>query len=146
MINRTVEQAFITKKMNSDKSELLVIYGRRRVGKTFLLENSFDSPIFFTADLSNPNHLTNNFVEPLKEILNLPYGLTISGWDEFFQLLANAIKKMKGKQAIIFDEFQYIPQRDDSFMSIFQKWWDKEFSKLPVLIVLCGSFIGMTQL
>jgi hypothetical protein len=140
-----MERTFITKKMKSDKSELLVIYGRRRVGKTFLLEKSFDSPIYFTADLSNPNHLMNSFVEPLKEMLNLPYGLTISGWDEFFQLLANAIKKMKGKQAIIFDEFQYIPQRDDSFMSIFQKWWDKEFSKLPVLIVLCGSFIGMIE-
>lgn len=59
MINRKTEKAFIQKKMKSEKAELLVIYGRRRVGKTYLLENSFDSPLFFTADLSGPKQLMN---------------------------------------------------------------------------------------
>ena len=45
--------------MKSGKAELLIIYGRRRVGKTYLLENSFDSPLFFTADLSGPKQLMN---------------------------------------------------------------------------------------
>ena len=145
MINRKTEKAFIQKKMKSKKAELLIIYGRRRVGKTYLLENSFDSPLFFTADLSSPKQLMNNFMDPLKKILDLPDSLRISNWDEFFQLLANAVRTFKAKQAIIFDEFQYIPQKDDSFLSIFQRWWDKEFSKLPVAIVLCGSYVGMIE-
>jgi len=145
MINRKTEKAFIQKKMKSEKAELLVIYGRRRVGKTYLLENSFDSPLFFTADLSSPKQLMNNFMNPLKKILDLPDSLRISNWNEFFQFLANAVRTFKTKQAIIFDEFQYIPQKDDSFLSIFQKWWDKEFSKLPVVIVLCGSYVGMIE-
>lgn len=145
VINRKAEKTFIQKKMNSKKAELLVIYGRRRVGKTYLLENSFDSPLFFTADLSSPRQLMNNFMDPLREILNLPDSLRISNWDEFFQFLANAVRTLKTKQAIIFDEFQYISQKDDSFLSIFQRWWDKEFSKLPVVIVLCGSYVGMFE-
>jgi len=145
VINRKTEKAFIQKKMNSKKAELLVLYGRRRVGKTYLLENSFDSPLFFTADLSSPRQLMNNFMDPLRKILNLPDSLRISNWDEFFQFLANAVRTLKTKQAIIFDEFQYISQKDDSFLSIFQRWWDKEFSKLPVVIVLCGSYVGMFE-
>ncbi len=144
MIGRDAERAWLLKKSQSDGAELIVLYGRRRVGKTFLLENTFPEALFLTADLADTVTIINRFSEPLKKLLDLPGGIALSSWDDFFSLLQNAlIQKRCG--VVIWDEFQYIPQRDPSFLSIFQRWWDSVFSKMPVLVVLCGSMIGMME-
>ena len=143
-INRLKERGFLEKRLHSNKSELIILYGRRRVGKTFLLEYSMKEGLFFSCDLSKPEYLMNTFFNQLKPILDLPIDLKISTWDEFFSLLKNAILKQKIR-SVVFDEFQYIPQRDESFLSIFQRWWDREFKKMDVLFVLCGSYVGMIE-
>jgi len=50
LINREKEKHFLLRKMESDKSEFIVICGRRRVGKTFLLEHVLKDALFLTAD------------------------------------------------------------------------------------------------
>ncbi|MDO9508239.1 MAG: ATP-binding protein [Thermovirgaceae bacterium] len=144
MIGRDVERSWFLKKSQSGKAELIVLYGRRRVGKTYLLENTFPEALFLTADLADTVTLINRFSEPLKQRLGLPGGIALSTWDDFFSLLENALIQ-KRCRLVIWDEFQYIPQRDHSFLSIFQRWWDSVFSKMPVLMVLCGSMIGMME-
>ncbi|WP_211250194.1 ATP-binding protein [Mesoaciditoga lauensis] len=143
-INRLKERRFLEKRLNSNKSELIILYGRRRVGKTFLLEHSLKQGLFFSCDLSKPQYLMNTFFNQLKPLLDLPMDLKISTWDEFFSLLKTTILKQKIR-SVVFDEFQYIPQRDESFLSIFQRWWDKEFKKMNVFFVLCGSYVGMIE-
>ncbi|AEH51264.1 ATP-binding protein [Pseudothermotoga thermarum] len=145
LINREKECEFLRKKVASNKAELLVIYGRRRVGKTFLLQNCLQNALFFTADLSNNLQLMNRFLDEIKDILKLPPTLRISSWDEFFALLKNVFESRNNLKTIVFDEFQYIPMRDESFMSIFQRWWDEVFSKMKVKIILCGSYVGIIE-
>ena len=145
LIDREKECEFLKRKMSSDRAELLIVYGRRRVGKTFLLQNCFEKALFFTADLSSSFNLMNRFLNEIKDILKLPSTLRISSWDEFFSFLKNAIELQKDSKVIVFDEFQYIPMRDGSFMSVLQRWWDEVFSKMNVKMILCGSYIGMIE-
>ncbi len=145
LIGRQKECEFLKRKLNSEKSELLIIYGRRRVGKTYLLQNCVENSLFFTADLSNSYHLMNRFAQEIKDILKLPASLKISTWDEFFQLLKNVFESKKNLNTVVFDEFQYLHIVDESFMSILQRWWDEEFSKLNVKFILCGSHKGMIE-
>ncbi|WP_369018477.1 ATP-binding protein [Thermatribacter velox] len=144
-INREKECEFLKRKLSSNKAELLVIYGRRRVGKTFLLQNCLEKALFFTADLSSSIHLMNRFLDEIKSILALPSTLRISSWDEFFGFLKNVFEAKRDLKVVVFDEFQYIPMRDESFTSVLQRWWDEIFSKLGVKMILCGSYIGMIE-
>ena len=145
LIDREKECDFLKKKISSSRAELLIVYGRRRVGKTFLLQNCLENALFFTADLSSSFHLMNRFLDEIKDILKLPPTVRISSWDEFFSFLKNAIELQKDPIVIVFDEFQYIPMRDESFMSVLQRWWDEVFSKMGVKMILCGSYIGMIE-
>jgi AAA+ ATPase superfamily predicted ATPase len=145
LIDRERECEFLRRKISSNKAELLIIYGRRRVGKTFLLQNCLEKALFFTADLSSSIQLMNRFLDEIKPILNLPVTLKISTWDEFFSLLKNVFETREGLKVVVFDEFQYIPMKDESFMSILQRWWDEVFSKIGVKMILCGSQIGMIE-
>ncbi|SHH27744.1 ATP-binding protein [Thermosipho atlanticus] len=143
-INRKKEKEFLEKKLSSKKAELIIIYGRRRVGKTFLLEHVVKDGLFFTANLSGSTMLMNRFLNEIKELINLPETLKISSWEEFFSFLNMAIDAGKTTSVVI-DEFQYIPYKDDTFLSIFQRWWDKEFSKKGVKFIFCGSYSGMIE-
>ncbi|MBM7560380.1 AAA family ATPase [Marinitoga litoralis] len=80
----------------------------------------------------------------ISEMGTLPINIKITSWDDFFGLL-KALLMQKKYDAIIFDEFQYIPQQDPAFISIFQRWWDLEFSKKNINIILCGSYTGMME-
>jgi hypothetical protein len=87
MIGRQKETAWLLEKSRKKSAELLVLYGRRRVGKTYLLENTFPDAIFLTADLSDTHELVRRFTEPVTKRLGLPGGISASGWDDFFGLL-----------------------------------------------------------
>lgn len=145
MIDREKERLFLERKYSSRDAELVVIYGRRRVGKTFLLENTFEDAIFLTADLSDPAQLIDRFSIVFKERAGLPVSMKVKKWDELFSLMERSIQMSDKKMVIIWDEFQYIPAKDDSFVSLFQRWWDEVFCKLQVMMVLCGSSIGMME-
>jgi len=144
MIGRETERSWFLKKSQSGKAELIVLYGRRRVGKTYLMENTFPDALFLTADLAETEALTGRFSEPLKNRLGFPSGIVVSNWDDFFRLLERSLTE-KSTRLVVWDEFQYIPQGDPSFLSIFQRWWDTAFSRMPVMFVLCGSMIGMME-
>ena len=145
LIDREKECEFLRRKASSNRAELLIVYGRRRVGKTFLLQNCLEKALFFTADLSSSFQLMNRFLDEIKAILKLPATLKISSWDEFFSLLKNVFETRKDLKTVVFDEFQYIPMRDESFMSVLQRWWDEVFSKMGIKMILCGSYIGMIE-
>jgi AAA+ ATPase superfamily predicted ATPase len=145
MINRVSEKKYLEKKRGSDKAELIIIYGRRRVGKTFLLSNVLQNSLFLTADLSTPVNLMNTFLNEIKSSIGLPKNIRISEWDDFFSFLLHYVKRQNTKPVIVIDEFQYISLNDKSFLSILQKWWDREFKNLNLMVVLCGSYAGMIE-
>jgi len=149
LIGRERESRYFKKKTASERAELLVLYGRRRVGKTFLLSNLFPEALFFSADLSDVHLQTARFSEEVKRRLGLPATLAVSTWDELFALVENLVRSRTlqggGRFVFVWDEFQYLPEREPAFLSVFQRWWDSTFSALPVTMILCSSFIGMME-
>lgn len=148
LIGRERESGYFKRKAASKKAELLVLYGRRRVGKTFLLSSLFPEAIFFNADLSGVPQQAARFSEEVKRRLGLPATLAVAKWDELFALVENLVRSAAaGGERLVFvwDEFQYLPDRDPSFLSVFQRWWDSTYSSLSVTMILCGSFIGMME-
>ncbi len=143
--NRIREVQFLKNRASSGKSELLVLYGRRRVGKSFLLEHTFPKALYFTADLTRPFFQMNRFLDLLKGPLDLPQSMSVDSWDSFFHFLHACIQKKPTPTVVIFDEFQYLPSQDPAFLSILQRWWDKSFSAQPLVMILCGSYIGMME-
>jgi len=132
-------QALLKKRTAS----LVVIKGRRRVGKTRLLEEFVkDKKSFFLRGLAPTNKTTaqdqrNNFSRQLSEVTGLPE-IIADDWSKLFALLARETKT--GRIIIILDEISWMGSLDPDFISKLKDAWDTFFKKNPKLIlILCGS-------
>ncbi|NJD99634.1 ATP-binding protein [Thermococcus sp. LS1] len=120
----------------------VVVYGRRRVGKTRLLvEFSRGRKVFFHTFTEGTKE---NQIKVIREELAEFYGddifLSFNDWYPLFKYLASKIKE---KTLIVLDEFTYAVKSDRGILSALQRAWDHELSKRPVMFVLSGSLMGM---
>jgi len=113
-----------------DRKRMIVLYGRRRVGKTTLLKYIFKRARYFFVDTRNSKTLLKDFS---RQLLNASF----VNWEEFFKYL------LAKEDIVIFDEFQKFLRVDPSVLSILQKVWDEIDSN--VFLVLSGSYSGMMK-
>jgi hypothetical protein len=146
-INRNAELEQLSHLYSSDHAELFVLYGRRRVGKTELLRAfCADKPhIFFIATLSSDTEQLATFSQQVYGFSHseVPVGFTFPSWDAAFQALADF--PMQPRPIIILDEFTYLISGNKAIPSILQKVWDEKLKNTKVMLVLCGSYIGMME-
>ena len=146
-INRTAELEQLDHLYSSDRAELFVLYGRRRVGKTELLRAfCVDKPhIFFIATLSSDTEQLATFSQQIYGFghSEVPTGFTFPSWDAAFQALADF--PMQPRPIIILDEFTYLISGNKAIPSILQKVWDEKLKNTKLMLVLCGSYIGMME-
>ena len=146
-INRQVELEQLRRVYGSDKAELFILYGRRRVGKTELLRAfSADKPhIFFIATLSSDAEQLATFSRQVYGFSHsdIPEGFTYPTWEGAFRALADV--PMDPRPIIILDEFTYLISGNKAIPSILQKVWDERLKDTPLMMVLCGSYIGMME-
>jgi uncharacterized protein len=146
-INRQVELEQLRRVYGSDKAELFILYGRRRVGKTELLRAfSADKPhIFFIATLSSDAEQLATFSQQVYGFSHsdIPEGFTYPTWEGAFRALAEV--PMGARPIIILDEFTYLISGNKAIPSILQKVWDEKLKDTPLMMVLCGSYIGMME-
>lgn len=146
-INRQAELDQLARLYSSDRAELYILYGRRRVGKTELLRAfCVDKPhIFFIATLSSDNEQLANFSRLVYGFnhTNVPAGFTFPTWEAAFQALADL--PMSPRPIIILDEFTYLISGNKAVPSILQKVWDEKLKNSGIMLVLCGSYIGMME-
>jgi hypothetical protein len=136
-INREKELAFLEKKYREKKSQLILIYGRRRVGKTELLRQfakEKNSIYYFVENIGIENHL-ENFSEILSKKFDLP--LQFKSFEQLFDFLSD--KKM----ILILDEFQEIIRQDKNFLNQLQKIWDSKLKNENLFLVLVGSAVSV---
>lgn len=135
-------------KLYADKApRLLVMYGRRRVGKTSIMQEflSRHKGIYLLArqetELENLKRFSEQIGSFFKdEILGLS---PFQNWDSLFLYLA---KKLKEERFIIaIDEFPYLAGANSAIPSILQDYWDNHFSKIDAFIIICGSSIAMME-
>ncbi|KKQ05070.1 MAG: hypothetical protein US25_C0030G0003 [Candidatus Moranbacteria bacterium GW2011_GWE1_36_7] len=143
--NRKQELKALNDWWREKKSHLVILYGKRRVGKTALsLEFAKGKPsIFYLAErldsklqLEKISKEVGNF---FKDEYVSQYGFT--QWEQFFKYIADKNERM----VIIIDEFPYLVDSDPAIPSIFQKGWNLHLSKSKTFLILCGSSIGMME-
>lgn len=145
-VDRTNELEFLNKEYNKNESSLVILYGRRRIGKTALIKEfgkEKDIIYFLSTEESEKQNL-KEFKNLVAENLNneLLKQLNIEDWESIFKLI---VKESKNKKVIVIDEFQYLGKSNQAIPSIFQKIWDEELKDNNIMLILCGSLINMME-
>lgn len=146
-INRENERAFLEDEYSRDGSSLVVLYGRRRVGKTALATEfcKEKSALYFlvTEESEQQNRTAfKNMVaeysgnELLKHAAVEDWLLVFKEWLRF---------PTANKKVLVIDEFQYLGKSNAAFPSIFQKIWDALLAEAGVMVILSGSLISMME-
>jgi len=146
-INRTQELEFLESEYAKESSSLVIIYGRRRVGKTELVLKfgSGKPSVYYLSQKLDIEHQVEDFLEKTSEQLGI-YQPKITKWDGALKFIAEQIKgKGKGKPVIIIDEVPYLIEGSSAAMSAFQAAWDLYLKDANVMVILLGSSIGMME-
>lgn len=144
-INRESELNFLNEKWQRDEAQLIIIYGKRRVGKTELsIQFTKDKPhIYFLCERIAMHSQLRKFTEMVSEYFKDEF-LPPDGfrdWETAFKYIANKNKKI----AVIIDEFPYLVETDRAIPSSFQKAWDMHLKNSKVYLMLLGSSISMME-
>ena len=129
----------------SKKSEFLAVYGRRRVGKTFLIREYFDYSFDFQiSGLANADtgQQLFNFDTALQKQSNLIYESPSKNWLIAFQRLIEVIenKTSPQKKVIFFDELPWFDTKASDFMMGLEHFWNSWASnRKDILLIVCGS-------
>ncbi len=147
IIGREAERQILKQLTNSNEPEFLAIYGRRRVGKTFLIREFFqEAELYFEITGLQSGLLHNqlgnfmsNFLRQFSKKTNAPSPET---WNEALKMLITEIdkKKIKGKVVLFFDELPWLAHRKSQFLQALEYFWNAWASKKKnVIVVVCGS-------
>lgn len=127
------------------ESGLVVIYGRRRVGKTTLIKEFIKdkNAIYFLATEEVEVQGKKRLLNRIADFTGQDYlkNAVFENWEDIFRLLINY--KPNKKKILVIDEFQYLIQVNPAFPSIFQNIWDEILKNNNIMVILCGSLIGM---
>ncbi|MDR1653846.1 MAG: ATP-binding protein [Prevotellaceae bacterium] len=144
IIGRAKEISKLNSYVESDKAEFLVVYGRRRVGKTFLIKEFFKNRFAFYlsgAENSSKGAQLANFTNALNEQSKVPYPPVKTWRDAFVQLkhyLQNV--KSKGRIVVFLDELPWLDNQKAGFLSAFEYFWNSyASSNHKIFLVVCGS-------
>lgn len=145
-LGREKEILDLEKEYNRDGG-FVVIYGRRRIGKTTLIKQFIKSKtaFYFLAT----KEVESQSMKRLAGVIARTTGnsvmqkATFSDWLDLFQAVADY--KPNEKKVLVIDEFPYLVKVNDSFPSILQNAWDEILKDSNVMLILCGSLISMMK-
>lgn len=145
-INRTEELHSLNARWSSKNPQLIVVYGKRRVGKTELIKQFIkDKPsVYYLAEKST----IQDQLKELGRLLgrqfddNILISQGFPAWIDVYKYLKEKVKK-----PFIFaiDEFPYLVETDQAIGSIFQKGWDEYLKDSKVFLILSGSSVSMME-
>lgn len=143
MFGRENEKQTLLSLLDSDKSEFVAVYGRRRVGKTFLVRETFNYNFAF----QHTGLQDANINEQLEEFAN---SLIIAGikkvkrpknWSQAFFILGQYISTLpEGKKVIFIDELPWLDTPNSKFVSALDHFWNGwATARKDIVLVVCGS-------
>ena len=142
IIGRTFEKQKLTEIIESGKAEFVAIYGRRRVGKTFLVKEFFDNQFaFYATGLANSNTKTQlvNFSIFLNKSFNKEFK-TPKNWLEAFNILQTELSDIQGDKIIFIDELPWFDTKKSDFLTGLEFFWNSWASTQSGLkLFVCGS-------
>ncbi len=148
-IDREYEFEILKERYKSGRAEFLIIYGRRRIGKTELVEQFISKNnirgIRLMAREESKHYQLKRFKEKLSDFFKDDYLKKIEWrtWDSFFEYLFT--KTYNRRVLIAIDEFPYLVKEDPSILSTLQDCWDEKLKKSKIFLILLGSSISMME-
>ncbi len=142
-IGRKRELEILEKLLKKRIATLVVVKGRRRIGKTRLIEEFGKKYTFYRftgfppGDLTTHQSQLDDFARQLSIQMNIPE-IPTDDWTKMFYMLSEKVKK--GRVILLFDEISWMGSKDPDFLGKLKNAWDIYFKKNPKLIlILCGS-------
>ena len=150
IIGRAAEIRLLETLLSSPQAELLAMYGRRRVGKTYLIRTFFEKELIFEFAGLNGESLAKqleSFGSTLTDTFKLPVDIAIPpNWLQAFRTLTKLLEPQllatpKGSKRVVFlDEFPWLDTPKSGFLSAFDHFWNSWASKQKnLVVVICGS-------
>ena len=147
LIGREKEQSILKDLLKTDESEFIALYGRRRVGKTFLVETVYKKEIVFSITGLNKagkelqlENFTNVLNTKLKKTAQIP--TTPKSWLKAFDILKHYLEGVKHshKRVIFFDELPWLATGKSGFLTALENFWNSWASKrTDIILLVCGS-------
>ena len=152
LVDRERELGELNSLLQSPRSNLLAVVGRRRLGKTTLLVHwarTSDHPYIYWVGSHFPSEtLLGQFSKQVWQFSNpdrkVPGNFRYDSWSEAFEALAEACQGDK-RHIVILDEFPYAIQSEPALPSALQNAWDHHLKFSNISLVLCGSQVGMME-
>lgn len=146
-IDREEELKYLNEEYKRKGSSFVVIYGRRRIGKTRLIKEFIKdkNSVYFLATEEDEKSNRTFFQEILYEKFAIPLlapGKDLN-WYDLFYILSNI--SFKEKFVIAIDEFQYLVKKNKAITSVFQKVWDELLKDKNFFLILCGSSLSLME-
>ena len=144
IVGRKKEIELLQRIVESGEPEFVAVYGRRRVGKTFLIKEFFNNKFtFYFSGSENATMKTQlqNFQMAFQNYFNIAIS-TPKSWTIALEMLRKAISssRKKGRKVIFIDEMPWLSTIGSNFIQAFEYWWNTYASSNPdVLLIVCGS-------
>jgi AAA+ ATPase superfamily predicted ATPase len=146
-IDRESELAALNEQYSIAGSSLMVLYGRRRVGKTTLINEFIKDKraLYFLANEENDRMSMKNFAAVLSDYTGQEFlkNASFDNWKDLFQIFLQY--SQEEKKLLIIDELPYMVDSNPAFPSILQWVWDTWFKDQNIMLILCGSLINMME-
>lgn len=144
-IGREVQLADLKRVFNSDCPEFVAVYGRRRVGKTFIIREAAGNNFAFyytAANNTSKNDQLTNFTLVLRNYFPNGDFTNFHNWFEAFNALAGCMDSLphEKNKIIFFDEMPWADSPKSGFLAAFENFWNMHCAFRPdIKVVVCGS-------
>ena len=144
-IGRDKELKLLEEKYSAKTAQLVVIYGRRRIGKSALVDHFLQGKSHYLKfeGLENEDTKTQieEFVRSLAKQLRDPglAALRFDSWSDLFTYLTEKIFNSTQRKIIFLDEFQWLAVKQSKLVSLMKYYWDNHWKQQNIMLILCGS-------
>jgi len=147
-VDRERELERLEQAWESERAELVVVYGRRRIGKTALLRQfcGRHRHTFWVASLGSEPMLRRGFTAALWQSeagVEGDPGFAYDNWEAAFRAMRDLAARER--HVVVIDEYPYLAGSVPGVSTILQKVWDSDLQPSRLLLILCGSSIGMME-
>jgi predicted AAA+ superfamily ATPase len=150
IVGRSPEKTILSEVFESKNAEFVAVYGRRRIGKTYLIETYFADKacLYFSITGLRGGSLKQQlalFTAKMSEIFFADIGVQVeapSDWMHAFDLLTKALSKFAGDKKIVlfFDELPWLAAKKSGFKDALDYYWNTKWSKDErIRLIVCGS-------
>jgi len=145
LIGRKRETEELMRCYHSERSEFVILYGRRRIGKTFLVNRTFAGNFAFQftgSHQSSQERQLEMFSNALREYGGMGFRPVVDNWHHAFDALRDLLrrKRTKGKKVVFFDEMPWIDTYGSEFVAALEDFWNTWAAQRDdICFLACGS-------